>query len=139
MVPPSIPPSPIVVWSWSDFVEEHGGAFAGLILPWGLVRPLTFGLLLYHFLRICVREHFSTANMLIVQQKSQFWQRHGIGLDVHHAVTTPELAISLQKESNSLRNGVGGSNALKWVLVEMVLWSVRDWSRFSGFFCRSIL
>ena len=72
MAPPLIPPSPIVVWSQRDFVEEHGGAFAGLILPGGLVGPLMFGLLLYHFLRILVREHFSTANLLLVQQKNQF-------------------------------------------------------------------
>jgi hypothetical protein len=77
-----------------------------------------------------VREHFSTGNTLTVQQKSRFWQRHGIGLDVHHAVTLPELAISLQKESNSLRKGAGGSDALKWGFAEMVLWSVRGWSRF---------
>jgi hypothetical protein len=74
-----------------------------------------------------------------VQQKSQFWQRHSIGLDVRHAVMSPELAISLQKESNSLRKGAGGSNALKWDLAEMVLWSVRGRSHFSGFFHCSIL
>jgi hypothetical protein len=51
--------------------------------------------------------------MLTVQQKRQFWQRHGIGIDVRHAVTLPELAISLQKESNSLRKGAGMSNLLK--------------------------
>jgi hypothetical protein len=83
----------------------------GLILPGGLVRPLMFGLLLYRIHRILVHERFSTANMLTVQQKSQFWQRHSISLDVHHAVTLPESEISLQKESNSLRKGVGGSNA----------------------------
>ena len=43
MAPPLIPPSPIVVWSWRDSVEEHGGAFGGLILPGGLVGPLIFG------------------------------------------------------------------------------------------------
>jgi hypothetical protein len=72
--------------------------------------------------------------MLTVQQRRQFWQRHGIGLNVCHAVTLPESAISLQKELNSLRKGVGGSNALKWGLVEIVLWSVRGQSRFSSFF-----
>jgi hypothetical protein len=84
-------------------------------------------------------ERFSSANTLTVQQKSQFWQRHGIGLDVCHAVKLPELAISLQKQSNSLRKGVGGSDALKWGLAEMVLWSVRGWSHFPVFFCCSIL
>jgi hypothetical protein len=44
-----------------------------------------------------VCEHFSASDMLTVQQKSQFCQRHGIGLDVRHAVTLPELAISMQK------------------------------------------
>jgi hypothetical protein len=47
---------------------------------------------------------------------------------------SPELSISLQKESNSLWKGAGGSNALKWGLAEMVLWSVRGWSHFSVFF-----
>ncbi len=32
-----------------------------------------------------------------------------------------ELAISLQKESNSLQKGAGGSNASKWGLVVMML------------------
>jgi hypothetical protein len=50
-----------------------------------------------------------------VQQLSQFWQHHGISLDVHHAVMLPELAISLQKESNSLVKRVGGSDASKGV------------------------
>jgi hypothetical protein len=59
---------------------------------------------------------------------------HGISLDVRIAVTLPESAISLQKESHSLRKGVGGSNALKWGLAEMVLWSVCGWSLFSVFF-----
>jgi hypothetical protein len=77
--------------------------------------------------------------MLTGQQKSQFWQRHSIGLDMHHAVMLPESAISLQKELNSLRKGVGGSNALKWGLTEMVLWSVLGQSCYSGFFCSSIL
>jgi hypothetical protein len=72
----------MIVWSQRDSVEEHGGAFAGLILPGGLVRPLIFGLLLYRILRILAHEYFSTADMLTVQQKSQFWQRHGISLDV---------------------------------------------------------
>jgi hypothetical protein len=134
MAPSLITPSPIVVWSQRDFVEEHGGAFAGLILPGGLVRPLMFGLLLYHIHRILVHEHFSTANMLMVQQKSRFWQRHSISLDVRHTVTLPELVISLRKESNSLRKGAGGSDALKWGLAEMVLLSVRGQSCFSGFF-----
>ncbi len=53
---------------------------------------------------------------------------------MRHAVTLPESAISLQKESNSLQKGAGGRDAFKWGLVEMVLWSVRGWSRFSGFF-----
>jgi hypothetical protein len=97
MAPPSKPPSPIVVWSRRDFVEEHGGAFAG-ILPGGLGGPLMFGLLLYCFLRILIHEHFPTANMLTVQQKSRLWQRHIIGLDVRHAVMLPEFALSLQKE-----------------------------------------
>jgi hypothetical protein len=74
-----------------------------------------------------------------VQQKSRFWQRHGISLNVHHAMTLPELAISLQKESNSLRKAAGGSDALKWGLVEMVMWSVRDRSCFSVSFCCLIL
>ena len=47
---------------------------------------------------------------------------------------SPELAISLRKELNSLRKGAGRSNASKWGLVEMVLWSVHGPSRFSGFF-----
>ncbi len=98
-----------------------------------------FGSLLYRFLRILVHERFSTANMLTVQQKSQFWQRHGIGLDVRHTVTSPELAISLQKESDSLKKRAGGNNALKWGLAEMVLWSVRGWSCFSVFFAFLIL
>jgi hypothetical protein len=51
----------------------------------------------------------------------------------------PELRISLQEEFNSLRKGVGGSDALKWGLAEMVLWSVRGWFRFSGFVSCSIL
>ncbi len=93
MAPPLIPPSPIVIWSRRDFVEEHGGAFDGLILPGGLVRPLMFGLLLYRIHRILVHEHFSTADMLTVQQKSQFWQHHGIGLNVRHAMTLPESAF----------------------------------------------
>jgi hypothetical protein len=76
--------------------------------------------------------------MLTVQQKRQFWQGHGIGLDVRHA-TSPESAISLQKESNSLRKGAGKSYLLKWGLAEMVLWSVRGPSRFSVFFRCSIL
>ncbi len=84
-----------------------------------------------------VREHFSTANRLTVQLKSRFWQRHGIGFDVRHAVKLPESAISLQKESNSLRKGV--DKRKKWGLAEMVLWSVRGRSRFSGFFCCLIL
>jgi hypothetical protein len=46
MAPPLIPPSPIIVWCQRDSVEEHGGEFAGLILPGGLVWPLIFGLLL---------------------------------------------------------------------------------------------
>jgi hypothetical protein len=98
-----------------------------------------FGLLLYRIHRILVHEHFSTANMLTVQQKSRFWQHHGIGLNVRHAMTLPELALFLQKESNSLRKGAGGSIALKWGLAEMVLWSVRGQSRLSGFFCCLIL
>jgi hypothetical protein len=49
-------------------------------------------------------------------------------------MTLPELAISLQKESNSLQKGAGKSDALKWGLAEMVLWSVRFQSRLSGFF-----
>jgi hypothetical protein len=132
MAPPPISPSPIVVWSRKYSVEEHGGAFAGLIFPGELVRLLMLGLLLYCIHSILVHEHFSTANTLTVQQKSQFWQCHGIDLDVRHAVTLPELAVSLQKESNSLRKGAGGRNALKWGLVGMVLWSVRGRS---CFFC----
>jgi hypothetical protein len=54
---------------------------------------------------------------------------------VRHAMTLPELAISLQKELQSLQKGAGRSNALKWGVVEMVLWSVRGWSLFSVFFC----
>jgi hypothetical protein len=54
-------------------------------------------------------------------------------------VTLPELAVSLQKELNSLRKGVGGSNASKWGLEEMVMWSVHGPSRFSAFFRCSIL
>jgi hypothetical protein len=68
-----------------------------------------------------------------------FWQRHGIGLDVGHVVTLPELLISLQKELNSLQKGVGGSDASKWGLADMVLGLVRGRSRFSGFFCCLIL
>jgi hypothetical protein len=49
----------------------------------------------------------------MVQQLSQFWQRHGIGLDVRHAVSLPELVISMQKELHFLQKGVGRSNALK--------------------------
>jgi hypothetical protein len=71
--------------------------------------------------------------MLRVQQKNQFWQHHGISLDVCHTVTSTELAIFLQKKSNSLRKGAGWSNALKWDLAEMVLWSVCGWSCFSVF------
>jgi hypothetical protein len=56
---PLIPPSPIIVWSWRDSVEEHVGVFAGLILPGGLVRPLIFGLLLYPACSVMVHEHFS--------------------------------------------------------------------------------
>jgi hypothetical protein len=55
-------------------------------------------------------------------------------LNVCHTVTLPESAISSQKESNSLQKRAGGSNALKWGLAEMVLWSVRGWYRFSVFF-----
>jgi hypothetical protein len=57
-----------------------------------------------------------------------------MGLDVRIAVTLPELAISLKKESHSLWKGAGGSNALKWGLAEMMLWSVRGRSLFSVFF-----
>jgi hypothetical protein len=85
-------------------------------------------------LRILLHEHFSTSDTLTVQQKHQFWQRHGIGLDVHHAVTSPELAISLQKELNSLRKGVGECDSLKWGLAEMVQWSVHGLSHFLFFF-----
>jgi hypothetical protein len=53
---------------------------------------------------------------------------------VHIAVTLPELAISLQKKLHSLQKGVGGSNALKWGLAEMVLWSVHGRSFSSLFF-----
>jgi hypothetical protein len=88
---------------------------------------------------ILVGEHFSTSDMFMVQQKHQFWQCHGISLDVRHAGTSPESATSLQKESNSLRKGAGKSNLLKRGLVEMVLWSVRGPSRFSGSFCCLIL
>ncbi len=108
--------------------------FDGLISPGGLVRPLIFGCLMYRVHSVMIHEHFSTANMLTVQQKSQFWQCPGIGLDVSHTVTLPESAISLQKESNSLQKRVGRSNALKWGLAEMVVRSVHGWSRFAGFF-----
>ncbi len=77
--------------------------------------------------------------MLTVQQKCWFWQHHGIGLNVHHAVTLPESAISLQKKSIFLRKGAGESDSLKWGLAEMVLWSVCGMFRFSVFFCCSIL
>jgi hypothetical protein len=85
-------------------------------------------------LRILVCERFSTSDTLTMQQKRQFWQCHGIGLDVRHAVTLPESAISLQKKSNSLRKGAGENDSLKWGLAEMVLWSVRGPSHFSVFF-----
>ncbi len=65
---PSIPPSPMIVWNQRDSVEEHGGAFAGLILKGELVRPLIFDLLLYRACRVMVHECFSTENMLTVQQ-----------------------------------------------------------------------
>jgi hypothetical protein len=45
----------------------------------------------------------------------------------------------LQKDSDSLGKGAGGSDALKWGLVEMVLWTVRGRSFFSVFFLCSIL
>jgi hypothetical protein len=73
------------------------------------------------------------------ETESQSWQCHGIGLDVRHAVTSKEPAIKLQKESNSLRKGAGGSDALNWGLVEMVLWSVHGRSCFFVIFCFSIL
>jgi hypothetical protein len=85
-------------------------------------------------LRILVYERFSTSDTLTVQQKCRFWQRHGIGLGVCHAVTLPESAKPLQKESNSLRKGAGESDSLKWGLAEMVMWSVCGTSRFSVFF-----
>ena len=79
-------------------------------------------------------ESFYAKNTTARPRERQFWQPHGISLNVHHAVTLPELAISWLKELQPLPKGARGSNVLKLGMAKMVHWSVRGSSLFSGYF-----